>query len=130
MSSTIATSPDGGALHTNGPVAKGVDHVIDVGGPATLPQSIEAVKIGGHVAMIGILGGTEAAVPMIPLFAKQIRLQGCLNGSWRDQYDLIKFLAGNDIKPVIDRSFRLEELADAFRYEESGAHFGKIVIEI
>lgn len=109
---------------------KGVDHVIDVGGPATLKQSIEAVKIGGHIAMIGLLGGTEATIPLIPVFAKQIRLQGCLNGSWQDQADLVEFLSKHDISPVIDRRFRLEELADAFRYEESGAHFGKIVIEI
>lgn len=95
-----------------------------------LPQSIEAVKIGGHIAMIGILGGTEAAIPMIPVFAKQIRLQGCLNGSGQDQAELAMFLAEHDIRPVIDRSFKLEDLAEAFRYEESGAHFGKIVIEI
>ncbi|WP_370656168.1 zinc-binding dehydrogenase [Paracoccus wurundjeri] len=49
----------------------GADHVIDVGGPSTLPQSIEAVKIGGHVAMIGLHGGMEAEIPMIPVFAKQ-----------------------------------------------------------
>lgn len=95
-----------------------------------MPQSIEAVKIGGHVAMIGLLGGMEAVIPMIPVFAKQVRLQGCLNGSWQDQTDLVEFLATHDIKPVIDRSFRLEKLAEAFRYEESGSHFGKIVIEI
>lgn len=122
--------PEWGRLAYEWTGGKGVDHVIDVGGPATLKQSIEAVKIGGHIAMIGILGGMEAAIPMIPMLAKQIRLQSCLNGSWQDQADLVEFLAAHDIRPVIDRSFRLEELADAFRYEESGAHFGKIVIEI
>lgn len=109
---------------------KGIDHIIDVGGPATLAQSLEAVKIGGHVAMIGTLGGFDAALPVIPILLKQIRIQGCLNGSWQDQADFVDFLNQQDIKPVIDRSFRLEELADAFRYEESGAHFGKIVIAI
>jgi len=64
------------------------------------------------------------------VFAKQIRFQGCLNGSWQDQADLVAFLATHDIRPVIDRSFRLEELAEAFRYEESGQHFGKIVVDI
>ncbi|MBC3941110.1 NAD(P)-dependent alcohol dehydrogenase [Sphingomonas albertensis] len=122
--------PEWGRLAYEWAGGKGADHVIDVGGPATLPQSIEAVKIGGHVAMIGILSGTEAAIPMIPVFAKQVRLQGCLNGSWQDQSDLVEFLATNEIRPIIDRSFRLEELANAFRYEESGAHFGKIVLEI
>jgi NADPH:quinone reductase-like Zn-dependent oxidoreductase len=122
--------PEWGRLAYEWADGKGVDHVIDVGGPATLPQSIEAVKIGGHIALVGILGGMEAAIPMIPVFAKQIRLQGCLNGSWQDQADLVDFLARHAIRPLIDRSFRLEDLADAFRYQESGAHFGKIVIEI
>ncbi|MDY6947576.1 MAG: NAD(P)-dependent alcohol dehydrogenase [Pseudomonadota bacterium] len=123
-------NPEWGRLAYEWTGGKGVDHIIDVGGPATLAQSIEAVKIGGHIAMIGLLGGMEATIPMIPMFAKQIRLQGCLNGSWQDQADLVGFLATHGIKPVLDRSFRLEELADAFRYEESGLHFGKIVIEI
>lgn len=122
--------PEWGRLAHEWTGGKGVDHVVDVGGPATLPQSIEAVKIGGHIAMIGILGGMHATIPMIPVFAKQIRLQGCLNGSWQDQSDLVEFLATHDIKPVVDRSFRLEDLAEAFRYEKSGLHFGKIVIEI
>ncbi|PRD40489.1 NAD(P)-dependent alcohol dehydrogenase [Phyllobacterium phragmitis] len=122
--------PEWGRLAHEWTGGKGVDHVIDVGGPTTLPQSIEAVKIGGHIAMIGLLGGLEAKIPMIPIFAKQIRFQGCLNGSWQDQADLVEFLATHDIRPVIDRSFRLEELAEAFRYEESGQHFGKIVIDI
>lgn len=122
--------PDWGRLAYEWTGGRGVDHVVDVGGPATLPQSIEAVKIGGHIAMIGLLGGMEATIPMIPVFAKQIRLQGCLNGSRQDQVDLVEFLAAHDIRPVIDRSFKLEDLAEAFRYEETGAHFGKIVIEI
>jgi NADPH:quinone reductase-like Zn-dependent oxidoreductase len=122
--------PEWGRLAHEWTGDKGVDHIIDVGGPSTLPQSIEAVKIGGHIAMIGLLGGLEVTIPMIPVFAKQIRFQGCLNGSWQDQADLVEFLAMHDIRPVIDRSFRLEELAEAFRYEVSAMHFGKIVIEI
>lgn len=122
--------PEWGRLAHEWTGGKGVDHIIDVGGPSTLPQSIEAVKIGGHIAMIGLLGGLEAKIPMIPVFARQIRFQGCLNGSWQDQADLVEFLAERDIRPVIDRSFRLEELAEAFRYEVSAMHFGKIVIEI
>ena len=74
--------------------------------------------------------GMEAVIPMIPVFTRQVRLQGCLNGSWRDRIDLVEFLATQDIRPVIDRSFRLEELPEAFQYEESGSHFGKIVIEV
>ncbi len=109
---------------------KSVDHVIDVGGPATLRQSVQAVTVGGPIAMVGLLGGMETALPIIPILAKQIRLQGCLDGSRQDQHDLSVFLGAHGIRPVLDRSFRLENLADAFRYQQSGAHFGKIVIDI
>lgn len=123
-------NPEWGPLARNLTAGKGVDHVLDVGGPATIPQSVEAVKIGGHIAMIGTLGGFEANLPVIPMLSRQIRIQGCLNGSRQDQANFVDFLDQHQIRPVIDRSFPLQALADAFRYEESGAHFGKIVIAI
>lgn len=124
------THPDWGRLAHDWRKGNGVDHVIDVGGPATLSQSIEASKVGGHIAMVGILGGMTAEVPMISVLAKQIRLQGCLDGSRQDQIDLVSFLEKHSIRPVIDRHFKLEALADAFAYQQSGAHFGKVIINI
>ncbi|MEX1220532.1 MAG: NAD(P)-dependent alcohol dehydrogenase [Idiomarina sp.] len=111
---------------TNG---RGVDHVIEVGGPGTLPQSINAVAIGGHIALIGVLTGNEGKIPTTKLMAKQARLQGLIVGSRENQQDLVRALESNGVKPIIDKSFKLEELADAFRYEEAGKHFGKICLE-
>ncbi|MGM0431073.1 MAG: zinc-dependent alcohol dehydrogenase family protein [Pseudomonadota bacterium] len=111
---------------TNG---RGGDHVIEVGGPGTLPQSINAVAIAGHIALIGVLTGSEGEVPTAKLMAKQARLQGLIVGSCDHQKDFVRALEANGVKPVIDRTFALEELADAFRYEESGKHFGKICVE-
>lgn len=108
---------------------RGVDHVIEVGGPGTLPQSINAVAIGGHIALIGVLTGSAGDVPTAKLMAKQARLQGLIVGSRDDQKDFIRGLNANGIKPIIDKTFSFNELADAFRYEESGQHFGKIGIE-
>src|SRR3546814_5828081 len=39
------------------PDGKGVDHVVEVGGPQTLQQSILAARIGGHISLIGVLTG-------------------------------------------------------------------------
>ena len=103
---------------------------IDVGGAATLSQSLEAVKVGGHVAMVGLLGGIAADLPVIPMLAKQVRLQGCLAGSRQDQIDLVAFLEKHRIHPVIDRSYDLEQLAQAFAFQRAGGHFGKVVIRI
>ena len=108
---------------------RGVDHVIEVGGPGTLPQSITACRIGGHIALIGVLTGRAGEVPTAALMAKHQRLQGLIVGSRRHQTDMVRAIDAIGLKPVIDRSFALEDIADAFRHEESGAHFGKICLE-
>ena len=108
---------------------RGVDHVVEVGGPGTLAQSIEAVRVGGHISLIGVLTGASGDVPTAALMAKQARLQGLIVGSRREQQDFVRALDGSTIRPVIDRRFPLDRLADAFRYEMSAAHFGKIGIE-
>ncbi|KXS38892.1 MAG: zinc-binding alcohol dehydrogenase [Halomonadaceae bacterium T82-2] len=108
---------------------RGVDHVIEVGGPGTLPQSIEAVRIGGHIALIGVLTGRGGEVPTAKLMAKQATLKGLIVGSHRDQVEMIRAIEACGLRPVIDRSFALDEIADAFRHQESQKHFGKICLE-
>jgi NADPH:quinone reductase-like Zn-dependent oxidoreductase len=107
----------------------GVDHVIEVGGPGTLPESIDAVRIGGHIALIGILTGQSGDIPTRKLMAKQARLQGLIVGSRTHQQEMIRAIEANGMHPILDRSFALDEIADAFRHEESGKHFGKICLE-
>lgn len=108
---------------------EGVDHVIEVGGPATLAQSIEAVRIGGHIGLIGVLTGMTGEVPTAALMAKQARLQGLIVGSRRMQMEFVRALDTAAWRPVVDRRFALTDLADAFRFQESGGHFGKIAVE-
>jgi NADPH:quinone reductase-like Zn-dependent oxidoreductase len=108
---------------------RGVDHVIEVGGPATLPQSIDAVRIGGHISLIGVLTGRGGEIPTAKLMAKQARLQGLIVGSRRDQIEMIRAIDASGMRPVIDRRFALDEIADAFRHQEAGRHFGKICLE-
>jgi NADPH:quinone reductase-like Zn-dependent oxidoreductase len=68
-------------------------------------------------------------MPTAMLMARQQRLQGLIVGSRRHQKDLIRGIDAVHGHPVIDRSFPLEAIADAFRLQESGSHFGKIVVE-
>lgn len=107
---------------------RGVDHVIEVGGPGTLPQSIASVCIGGRIYLIGVLTGRSGTVPTAALMARQARIQGLIVGSRQQQIDMVRALEATTIRPVIDRSFGLHAIADAFRYQESGAHFGKICL--
>ncbi|MBR0898939.1 NAD(P)-dependent alcohol dehydrogenase [Bradyrhizobium tropiciagri] len=108
----------------------GLDHIVEIGGAGTLPQSIAAAKIGGHIALIGILAGLHGPIPTAALMTKQIRLQGITVGSRRQQLSMVKAIDATGIRPVIDQTFPLEGLADAFRYQESGKHFGKICIDV
>ncbi len=107
----------------------GVDHVLEVGGPGTLTQSINATRMAGSITMIGVLTGVQGEVPTAMLAGKQITLSGLIVGSRRHQQNFVAALDGNLFKPIIDRTFRLEELAEAFRFEKSGGHFGKIGLE-
>jgi NADPH:quinone reductase-like Zn-dependent oxidoreductase len=108
---------------------RGVDHVVEIGGSGTLDQSINACTFGGHISLIGVLAGRKGEVLTAKIMARQIRLVGITVGSREHQLEMIAAIEANGIRPVIDRSFALEALADAFRHQESGAHFGKIVVE-
>jgi len=108
----------------------GVDHVLDVGGGSTIRNSIEAAKIGGHISAIGILGnGRKGELTFPKLFFKHLRLIGIAVGSREMQEKMTAAININGVKPMIDKSFGFDQLADAFRYQESGQHFGKIVLE-
>lgn len=109
---------------------RGVDHVMEVGGPATLAQSIAACRTGGHIALIGVLTGFAGEVMIPALFSNQIRTSGISIGSRADQEDLVRAMTVNRLKPVIDRVFPLQDIADAFRHYESGKTFGKVCLEL
>jgi NADPH:quinone reductase-like Zn-dependent oxidoreductase len=121
--------PDWGMKAKDLTDGRGVDHVIEVGGPGTLAQSITACKTGGHIALIGVLTGFVGEVAIPALFSNQIRVSGISIGSRSDQEDMIRAITVNHLKPVIDRSFTLQEIATAFEYYESQKHFGKVCVE-
>jgi NADPH:quinone reductase-like Zn-dependent oxidoreductase len=109
---------------------RGVDHVIEIGGPGTLPQSIQACRMGGHIALIGVLTGIAGEVPTYMLFSSQLRVTGIMVGSRKEQDDMVRAIAANKIRPVVDSTFPLEGIADAYRHQASQKHFGKICLEI
>jgi NADPH:quinone reductase-like Zn-dependent oxidoreductase len=109
---------------------RGVDHVVEVGGQGTLSQSITAARVGGHIALIGILTGFAGPVPTAALMARQQRLQGLIVGNRRHQQDMIRAIETTGIVPVVDRTFDLAEIADAFRLQATSGHFGKIGLNV
>jgi NADPH:quinone reductase-like Zn-dependent oxidoreductase len=108
---------------------RGVDHVVEVGGAGTLPQSLRAVRTGGHVALIGILTGAGECNP-VPILMKNIRVTGIFVGSGAMFEKMNAAIALHQLRPVVDRVFPFDQSAEALRYMESAAHFGKIVIRL
>jgi len=108
----------------------GVDITLDVGGGSTMNQSIEATKMGGNIISIGILGnGRKGSITFPKLFFKFLNVHGIAVGNRDMQEAMVSAIETNGVKPNIDKSFAFDQLGDAFRYQESGKQFGKIVLE-
>ena len=109
---------------------KGVDLVVEVGGAGTLPQSLLAVRTGGRIGLIGILTGATGQVNPLPAVMKNIRIQGVLVGS-REMFEAMnRAVSLHRLRPVVDRVFAFDEVGEALRYMERGAHFGKICVSV
>lgn len=108
---------------------RGVDHVVEVGGAGTLSRSISSVRMGGHIALIGVLAG-DAPVNWMPIFMKAVRLQGIFVGSRKIFEEMNAFFEQHRIEPVIDRVFEFGDAREALRTMESASHFGKLVVRV
>ncbi|MFV2034553.1 MAG: NAD(P)-dependent alcohol dehydrogenase [Halocynthiibacter sp.] len=106
----------------------GVDHVVEVGGAGTVERSVEAVRVGGTIGMIGVL--TKGTLNATAVMRKSIRLQGIYVGSRCMFENMNKAIVAHEMRPVIDRTFALADARDAFHCMAEAAHFGKIVITL
>ena len=123
------TTPEWGKAVLGLTGGAGVDHVVEVGGAGTLGQSLRAVKVGGHVAMIGVLTGAgEAGVT--PILMKNVRVQGIYVGSRAMFEDMNRAIALHGTRPVVDRVFPFDQARDAYAHLAGGGHFGKVVIRV
>lgn len=108
----------------------GVDRVIDVVGGDGLASWIRATKVGGRIAIIGVLGGDSVSLDLRPVIMRQIRLQGVIVGSRASFEAMNAHLEATGITPVVDRVHALDDFRAAFSDCASGEHFGKICIEL
>lgn len=107
---------------------RGVDRVVEVGGGGTLPKSIASTMPGGEIALIGIL--TMGMIDPVTIMAAAVNVRPIIVGS-RQMFEAMNRLIGRrSIAPVIDRVFPFEDAPSAYRYVESGSHFGKVVVDI
>jgi NADPH:quinone reductase-like Zn-dependent oxidoreductase len=107
----------------------GADHVLGVGGANTLEKSMNAVRPGGAIYVIGAVAGAGAINPRI-INRKGIKLQGIHVGS-RDMFAAMNRAIGlANLRPAIDRVFPFGEAKQAYAHQANGGHFGKVVITV
>jgi NADPH:quinone reductase-like Zn-dependent oxidoreductase len=108
---------------------RGADHVLEIVGGAHLGRSIEAVKVGGRISVIGVLEGFEVSGPVGPLMLKSVAVQGIGVGHRRALEDLTRAIDRLALKPTIDARYELADLPQALDHLDRGP-FGKIVVEL
>jgi len=109
---------------------RGVDHVLEVGGVATLNRSFGAIRLGGKISIIGSVSGGATELNPGLIFSKRANVQGIYVGSTEMFEAMNAAIAANRIKPAIDRVFGFDEVKAALSHMAAGAHFGKIVIRV
>lgn len=114
------------------PGKEGVHHVVEVGGPTTMAQSLKAIKIDGIISIIGFLGGHSKDQPtFLDCLSNICTVRGVYVGSRLQMEDMNRAIEANDIHPVIDKKvFSLEQAKEAYQYMWDQKHFGKLCIKI
>ena len=108
---------------------RGADCVVEIGGPGTLANSIKSLAVGGHISLIGSsLSRSGVMLDPLLLGGRGMTLGSISVGSRADFEAMNRAIALHCLRPVIDRVFPFEQALDAYRYFESRAHFGKVVI--
>ena len=108
----------------------GVDLVIEIGGESTFPQTINALKIGGHISVIGALGGINVQLNLMQMVFKNLHVHGITVGSREDHSELNQFFEEHEIHPIIGKTVGFDDAINEIYGMPSGSHFGKIVIDI
>jgi NADPH:quinone reductase-like Zn-dependent oxidoreductase len=107
----------------------GADLIIEVGGGGTIEQSMRAIKIGGHIAIVGVVAGLGGPFNTAALIGNSAKLQGLSVGS-RDMFEaMCRLIELHRISPVVDKVFPWTQAKAAFAAMQGGEHFGKIVLE-
>jgi NADPH:quinone reductase-like Zn-dependent oxidoreductase len=109
---------------------EGADLIVEVGGSGTLKESMKAVRVGGTIAQIGVLSGTEERLSVTSVLMRQVRLIGVYVGSHTMMQAMNRAIALSGMKPVVGKVFPIVETIRAYQYLEQGRHFGKVVISL
>lgn len=124
------TNPDWDAEVLDLTAGMGVDRVVEVGGPGTFDRSVNAVRVGGIVGLIGILTGAAGQASPTAIMRKSVTIRGIYVGSRALFADMNRAISAHGLKPVIDQSFDFADAGNAYHTMRAAGHFGKLVINI
>lgn len=108
----------------------GVQHVLEVGGKDTLQKALSTLGPGGHIALIGGLGGFGGEIAGPALIGPNLTVSGIYVGSRENFEAMNQFIEKHRIKPVIDKVVDFKDAPSAYKLMESGEFLGKIVIRM
>lgn len=108
----------------------GVDVVVDYVGPPTFAASLELLKKGGTLLLMGQIEGRETTLNIHQAYLKHIRIQGIYLGHKRELEDLVALVAHGSIRPEVYKQLPLSEAGEGQRLMAAGEHVGKIVLSI
>lgn len=122
-------TPEWGAAARALTGGSGVDFVMEVGGAGALSESLKAIALMGHIAIIGVLGGPAEPLQMGAMISTGARLQGVSVGSRAMFEAMCRAIEAHRIAPVVDKVFPFTQAREAFEAMRAGEHFGKIVLD-
>jgi len=108
----------------------GAHRIVEVGGAETINESLRAIRVGGQIAIIGILSGVKAQIALTKVLMNGVSLRGIMVGSREHFSQMNRAIEAHGLRPVVDRVFDFDEAPEAFAYVARGAHFGKVCIRL
>ncbi|OJK03459.1 hypothetical protein ASPACDRAFT_49641 [Aspergillus aculeatus ATCC 16872] len=114
---------------------QGVDYIFENGGSGTIGESLNAVKMGGNISVIGFLSqADQAKMPDVAALAlsKGAVVRGITVGSTQLLQEVTRFVATRGLRLPVDKVFDFNEKAvvEAYKYAASGAQIGKVCIKV
>ena len=122
------TTPDWGGVALNLTKGRGVDRIVEIGGPSTFAASLKAIRIGGRISVVGFSAGPDGMISPLSLIGRGLGIDTIAVGSREDFEAFMRLVTVHRLRPVIDRVFEFEEACKAFEYFATKQHVGKIVV--
>ena len=108
---------------------RGVDRIIEVAG-GDLAQSLRAIRVGGTLSLIGILGGAIGRIDLTRILMQAVTVRGILVGH-RDGFEAMnRAITQHQLRPVVDKTFDFDDALFTLEYLGEGKHFGKVVLAL